>query len=176
LIALITISMFFSLGQPWGTVNDVASLVQWLAAIPLVIALWSYQRGLGPVSFAVAAVGLTSLVIACGLTILLLARTVTFASVGMPTAVAGGVYGVWLLLAAAVLAGRSPLPTPLIAIMALAGIGTAIGVIGFVAFGSNHWLTYAGGLVGGLMYPVWAYWLAYLLTRTPNLLMPPAAG
>jgi hypothetical protein len=74
------------------------------------------------------------------------------------------------LLAAVLWVGGSPLPTLLVALMAIAGLGTAAGVVGFVGFGSSHWLTYVGGAVGGLAYPAWAYWLAILLLRTPVLL------
>lgn len=169
LIALVTIALFFSSGQPWGTINDVASLVQWAAAIPLVIGIHQSQSAHAFVSLCVAVVGLAALIVACVLTILLLAQVLTFQQQGTPTAVAGGVYGLWLVLAAALWFGGSPLPGPLLVLMAVAGIGTVVGIVGFVGFGSSHWLTYAGGVVGGLAYPAWGYWLGILLLRSPDL-------
>ncbi len=172
LIALITISLFFAIGQPWGTINDVASFVQWAAAIPLVIVIYQSQRAHTHLALFVAVLGLAALITACGLTVLLLAQVLTFQQQGTPTAVAGGVFGLWLVLTAALWLGGSLLPGPLLALMAVAGIGTVIGIVGFVAFGSSHWLTYAGGAVGGLAYPAWGYWLAILLLRSPDLLTP----
>ena len=170
LVALVTISLFFAFGQPWGTINDVASLVQWLAAVPLVVLVYQAQRAQGVMALSVAATGLASLVVASALTVLLLAQVLTFEQQGIPTAVAGGVFGLWLLLAALLWLGGAPIPTPLVALMAVAGLGTIAGVVGFVGFGSGHWLTYLGGAVGGLTYPAWAYWLAILLLRSPGLL------
>ena len=170
LIAVITISLFFAIGQPWGTINDLASFVQWAAAIPLVIVINQSQRAHVPIALFVAALGLAALVVACGLTVLLLAHVLTFQQQGMPTAIAGGVFGLWLVLKAALWFGGSPLPGPVPALMALAGIGTVGVIVGFVAFGSNHWLTYVGGAVGGLAYPAWGYWLGILLLRSPDLL------
>ena len=170
LIALITISLFFAIGQPWGTINDVASFVQWAAAIPLVIVIYQSQQARALIALFVAVLGLAALIVACGLTVLLLAQVLTFQQQGTPTAVAGGVFGLWLVLAAALWLGGSPLPGPLLALMAVAGAGTVAGVVGFVGFGSSHWLTYAGGAVGGLAYPAWGYWLGILLLRSPDLL------
>src|SRR6185437_4382705 len=62
LIALITISLFFAIGQPWGTINDVASFVQWAAAIPLVIVIYQSQRAQAPLAPFVALLGLAALV------------------------------------------------------------------------------------------------------------------
>jgi hypothetical protein len=170
LIALIAISLFFAIGQPWGTINDVASVVQWAAAIPLVIVIYQSQRAYAPIAQFVAPLGLAALIVSCALTVLLIAQVLTFQQQGTPTAIAGGVFGLWLVATAAVWLGASPLPWPLLALMAVAGSGTVAGIVGFVGFGSSHWLTYAGGTVGGLAYPAWGYWLAILLLRSPDLL------
>lgn len=169
LIALVAISLFFANGQPWGTINDVASFVQWAAAIPLVIGIYQSQRAHASVALPVAVLGLAALLTACVLTLLLLTQVLTFQQQGTPTAIAGGVFGLWLVLAAAIWLDGSPLPGPLLALMAAAGIGTIVGVVGFIWFGPNHWLTYAGGALGGLAYPAWGYWLGVLLLRSPEL-------
>jgi hypothetical protein len=62
LIAMITISLFFAEGQPWGTINDVASFVQWAAAIPLVIAIYQGQSANGLLTLSIAVLGLVALV------------------------------------------------------------------------------------------------------------------
>src|SRR5260221_419774 len=43
LVALVTIALFFSIGQPWGTLNDIALLVMTLAIAPMM--LGSYELG-----------------------------------------------------------------------------------------------------------------------------------
>jgi hypothetical protein len=155
-----------------GTINDVASLLQWAAAIPLVVVIYESQHAHthAQIALFVAVLGLAALIVACGLTVLLLAQVLTFQQQGTPTAVAGGVFGLWLVLAAALWIGASPLLGPLLALMAVAGTGAVVAIVGFVGFGSSHWLTYAGGAVGGLAYPAWGYWLGILLLRSPDLL------
>jgi hypothetical protein len=104
------------------------------------------------------------------LSFLLLAQVLTFQQVGTPSAIAGGNFGLWLVLAAPAWLGGSSIPAPLIELMAVAGVGTIAGVVGFVGFGPTHWLTCVGGAVGGLAYPAWGYWLGILLLRSPELL------
>jgi len=105
------------------------------------IVIYQSQRAHAPIALFVAVIGLAALLVACGLTVLLLAHVLTFQQQGTPTAVAGGVFGLWLVLGAALWLGGSSLPGLLLALMAVAGIGTVVGIVGFVAFGSSHWLT-----------------------------------
>jgi len=39
-VALVTISLFFWIGQPWGTISDLAVLVMTAAVAPLMLAFW----------------------------------------------------------------------------------------------------------------------------------------
>src|SRR5437870_12770556 len=39
-VGLVTIALFFWIGQPWGTLNDVAVLVMTAAIAPLMLAFW----------------------------------------------------------------------------------------------------------------------------------------
>jgi len=37
ILALVTIALFYALGQPWGTINDIVFVVEILAIAPLML-------------------------------------------------------------------------------------------------------------------------------------------
>jgi hypothetical protein len=53
-VGLVTIALFFSIGQPWGTLNDLSLLVMTLALAPLMLAFYELG-GLTPTPLAQAA-------------------------------------------------------------------------------------------------------------------------
>lgn len=139
-IALATIAVVFSAGEPWGTINDVASLFQWLFAIPVVVVVYHAERDRGLAASITFVIGLLALVAACLLTVLLLARVLTFAQQGRPVAIAGGLYGVWLVIAAVLWLGHAQVPAGLLAVEVIAGLGTSLAIIGYLFLGQSHWV------------------------------------
>jgi len=51
MVGLVTIGLYFWIGQPWGTLNDVAVLVMTAAVGPLMLAFWELG-GLTPTPLA----------------------------------------------------------------------------------------------------------------------------
>ena len=139
--------LFFMRGQPWGTLNDIASVVLMLATIPVAIAIAVIESGpLRGVAYAVAGVGIVGMLGAAGFQAALVLRWRTYEQLLARTLGAGAIVGVWYVLAGALaLQGALPGPLPILAIAS--GIGfIAIGY-GFWMGGQNHIVAKVGGVV-----------------------------
>jgi len=163
-VALVTIGLFFWIGQPFGTINDIALLVMTLSLGPVMLAhyelggivpLWPARLSLAG---AVAAVGAWSL-----LQVAFIVGIVTFdyehAATGAfaVSSLLQVVIGLWIG-GASLLAGRwLPIGVRLLGIVA--GTGTVVMSIGMLLGGLNHPLTYAGGIGYQVVLPIWAFLL-----------------
>jgi hypothetical protein len=164
-VALPLIGLFYWLGQPWGTLNDVAYLVMTLSLGPVMLA--HYELGgvvpAGParlsLAAAVAAVAAWSLV--------QVAFILGFVSFDYGQAATGAfavsmllqvVIGLWIG-GASLLAG-SWLPIAVRMLGIVAGAGTALMSIGMLLGGMSHVLTLVGGVGYGLVLPIWALMLS----------------
>ena len=169
LAATLTIILFFSNGQPWGTLNDVALLVM-TAAIPvLMLAFWELG-GLTPTPLALAAQvgGWIAVIVWCVTHALFIAGAVDFdydrAATGALAveSVALIVIGLWI-------AGANLLAGPWLNAIRwfglAAGIGFALLPIGMLLGGVDHPLTYAGGVGYSIVFPVWAFLMGRHLAR-----------
>ena len=160
-LTFVTGILFFSIGKRWGKINDISSVFQVLLMIPLAIVLFQLWP-FGTVSLLAAAVGIVGMLIsAVGQSLLVLGRIDFEGSTKFFPA--GAAIGVWLILICAFALGRDQLPDLFSWVGILAGIGYILIVIGFLWGGQQNALFYIGGLVLGIGYPVWAFWLGRLL-------------
>jgi hypothetical protein len=167
-IGLVTISLFFWIGQPWGTINDVAVMVMTAAVAPLMLAFWELG-GLTPTAFAVVAQAAGWLAVATWVVVhaLFILGGLTFdyaapAANGLAIeSVAQIVIGLWIagasLLAGAWLGWQRWLGL-------VTGLGWALTGVGLLAGGMNHPLSYAGGIGYLLLFPVWAFVMGRLFS------------
>ena len=97
-VGAVTLGLFFTKGQPWGTINDVSSIVLMLATIPvaLAIASWPSLRLGWPAG--VAAVGVIGMLGASVTQSLLVARIATYQRLLPWTLGFGAVVGIWYVL------------------------------------------------------------------------------
>jgi len=168
-VGLVTIGLFLWIGQPWGTINDLALLVMTLALAPLMLAF--YELG-GWTPTALARVAQASGWIAV-LTwsvsqVLMIARVVTFdyrhAATGLFAlqTVALVVIGLWV-------AGANLLAGPWLSwvrwLGVVSGLGFVVLGIGLLAGGVDHPLTLLGGIGYEVVLPIWALLMARLLGR-----------
>lgn len=168
-IALVAIGLFLWLGEPFGTVNDIALLVMTLSLGPVMLAhyelggvvpLWPARLSLGG---AVAAAGAWSLI--------QLAFIAGIATFDYEHAAAGAfaissllqvVIGLWIG-GASLLAGRwLPIGVRLLGIVA--GTGTVVMSIGLLLGGVSHALTWTGGIGYQVVLPIWAFLLGRVFT------------
>ena len=171
LAALVCIALFFSVGQPFGTLNDLALLVMILAIAPMM--LGSYELGgvtpLWPARFSLAA-GIGACVVWAAVQAAMIAGLVTF------DYEAGGGTGAFLVenLALIVvglwLTGAPPLAGPWLPgklrwLGAFGGLGFVLTGLGLILGGVNHPLTWIGGIGYQVLFPVWA-WLMVPVFRS----------
>lgn len=157
-VGAVTLGLFFSKGEPWGTINDLASIVLMLAMLPVAVAIAVLQSNSGPlnlIAVGVGAVGMTGAAVAQGL---LVARRWTYEQLLPWTLGFGAVVGLWYLLI-----GTLGLPTadgPNLSILAIASGA------GFLAIGYGFWRgneRHPLSIVGGLTLLVASTWfLAWL--------------
>ena len=169
MVGLVTIGLYFWIGQPWGTLNDVAVLVMTAAVGPLMLAFWELG-GLTPTPLARVAQAAGWLAVAAWaiLHALFIIGLLSFDYAAPATdglalqAVAQVVIGLWI-------AGANGLAGPWLGwqrwLGLLTGVGWALVGVGLLLGGMNHPLSYAGGIGYLLVFPVWAFLMGRLFTR-----------
>jgi hypothetical protein len=171
LAATLMIILFFWIGQPWGTLNDIALLVM-TAAIPvLMLAFWELG-GLTPTPLALAAQvsGWVAVMVWCVIHALFIGGVVEFdyerAAIGALAieSVALIVIGLWIA-GANLLAGAWLNTVRWFGIAA--GLGFVLLPLGMLMGGLDHPLTYAGGIGYSIVFPVWAFLMGRHLAQIP---------
>lgn len=166
-VGLVTIALFLAIGQPCGTINDLALLVMTLALAPLMLAF--YELG-GWTPTPLARVAQASGWIA-----------VLTWSIGQVLMIAGAVAfdyrhpatGVFALQTVALIgiglwvAGANLLAGPWLSrvrwLGVVSGLGFVVLGIGLLAGGVDHPLTLLGGIGYEIVLPIWAFLMARLL-------------
>jgi hypothetical protein len=163
ILGAVTLVMFFSLGEPFGTINDISSVVIGVTGAIILYALHQVHRGAAPVlsltAFAIGA--LAALAAAAFQTVLVVARV----NVGVITTYLFGVFGAALMLYGYLILVHKTLPRGPGWSGIAAGIGYVVVDMGFILSGPNHPLTYIGGIISVLAYPTWAIWLVRIFLK-----------
>jgi hypothetical protein len=180
-IALVTITLFFTIGQPWGTLNDLAITVETLAIAPIM--LGSYELGgvtpLWPARASLAG-GIAAVLLWSAITLAMVGGFVSFdyehAATGafLYQNLALIVIGLWLT-GAPPLAGPW-LPTPLRWLGALSGLGFVLTGIGLIQGGMASPIAYVGGIGYQLLFPIWAWLMAGIFRSQAALRAGPRGG
>lgn len=171
-LGAIFLGLFFSRGEPWGTLNDIASIVLMLGMIPVAmfVADVTAAAATNGVAWTIAVVGITGMLAVTVAQGLLVARVRSYEALLPWTLGAGAIVGVWYgLVGITGLGAGFPI--------ALAGAAIASG-LGFIATGYGFWrgnqrhpLSIVGGIalvVGSTVFLTWigiAAIAAYGLTR-----------
>jgi len=170
LVALVLIGLFFTVGQPFGTLNDLALLVMTLALGPVMLGF--YELG-GRTPLIPARLALTSSLGAIAIwsiaQVAMIAGLVAFdydhgaTGAFAVEAVTVILIGGWLV-GAPLLAGPW-LPALLRRLGAVCGVGFIVFGIGELLGGAYHPLTIVGGLGYQIAFPIWALLIGRLLAR-----------
>ena len=149
---IVTISLFFAVGQPWGTINDVVSVLLALTFILPVLAyrLIERQTGLATAAGLVALIGATGAIASTAVSVVVALGLVTFEATYAIALVAFGIIGAWLVLVGIVptggVVGRT---TSLAAVVAGVGYMAATGASWFTGSDSVPVAVFGGiALVG----------------------------
>jgi hypothetical protein len=162
IVTFVTGILFFSIGQPWGTINDAASVFQVLIMLPIVLALhrlFLFGPSAPALSLLAAAMGITGMLVAAALQALLVFGRVKYQQTIGAVLTAGGGIGIWLVLVGYLALASGGLPGGLAWLGLVAGGGYILLVAGFWLGGQRNPLFIAGSLVAVIGYSMWAIWL-----------------
>ena len=169
LVALVTIGLFFWVGQPFGLVNDLA-LIAMTAAIPfLMLAFWELG-GLTPTPLALVALasGWLATAVWCVTHLLFVAGVVSI-DYSVPATGAYAVEAVALIVVGLWIAGANLLAGPWLTSVRWFGVVTGAGLvlfaIGTIVNGSEGTLVYIGGLAYLVLLPIWGLLMGRFLGR-----------
>ncbi len=165
-VGAVFLGLFFAKGQPWGTLNDIASVVLMLATIPVAVAVGLLgEDAFGGLAWLVTAIGITGMAGAAIAQVLLVARLRTYRQLLPWTLGSGAVVGVWCLLVGLLgldFVTTRNYPVLLIALAIASGIGfIAIGY-GFWRGNERHPASIVGGLVLLVSSTAFLGWIAML--------------
>lgn len=170
-VGAVFLGLFFWKGQPWGTLNDLASIVMMLATIPVLVFFASFTApylapGLALAAAAIGLVGMSGASVAQGL---LVARVRTYAQLLPWTLGFGAVVGVWYVLVG--ITGRLSGVPEVMAILAIAaGAGYIALGYGFWRGNERHPLSIGGGIVLLVASTVFLGWLGVALIADSAML------
>jgi hypothetical protein len=168
-VALVTVLLFLSIGQPWGTISDVALIVM-TAAIPfLMLAFWELG-GLTPTPLArLAQVSGWLAAGAWCVTHLLFVLGVVDINYGMPATGAYAVEAVALIVIGLWIAGANLLAGSWLTSVrwfgVLSGLGVVLFAVGTLVGDKDSMLVYIGGVFYLAILPLWALGMAFYLVR-----------
>jgi hypothetical protein len=172
--AFVLIVLFYWLGEPFGTLNDIALIGMTLAIAPMM--LGSYELGgvvpLWPARLSLAG-GIGAVLVWSALHVAFVARIVAF-DYGGPASgpflvenVALVLIGAWLT-GAPLLAGAW-LPALERWLGALGGLGFVATGLGLILGGAMHPLAWAGGIGYLVLFPIWAWRMAGVFSSRARL-------
>ena len=169
-LALAALGLFFWVGQPWGTINDLLLIIT-IAALPvLMLAFWELG-GLTPTPLAIVAQVLGWLAAATWCVTHLL-FVLGLVEINYDTTAATGAFavesvalvyiGLWIA-GAALLAG--PWLSAVRWLGVIVGVGIALYGLRILVSGTSGMLTYVGAVGYLILLPVWGFVMARYLGR-----------
>ena len=168
-LALVSLGLFFWIGEPFGTINDL-ELVVMTAAIPfLMLAFWELG-GLTPTPLALVAQagGWLAAVTWCVTQLLFVAGVVEI-DYFEPATGAYAVESVALIVIGLWIAGANLLAGSWLSALRWFGIVTGIGLVwygaGTLISGGEGMLVYSGALAWLVLLPIWGVLMARYLSR-----------
>jgi hypothetical protein len=163
LAVIVTITIFYMVGGPWGWINDLVSVGWVLSYLPAAVILYQFNRTENRrAAAAAAAVGISAVLVFAVLQSLLVLRLVRFTDTISLVLMAGAGIGLWLLINGRLAAGGQHIPARLAKRTALFGLGYLLAAGGALtaaaAWGSDPMLlAYAGAAAGGIGGLIWVY-------------------
>jgi hypothetical protein len=163
ILTLVTGILFFTIGQPFGTIEDVSSVLQLVFMITLAIGLYQLlPTSTKSINLFAAVVGIAGMLVSMiGQGLLVLGRIDYQTSTKFFPA--GIAIGIWLVVVCWLARTNGFLSNGLAWAGFIAGAGYFFTVAGILWGGQDSPILYLGGLGAGIGYPVWAIGLGRLL-------------
>ena len=164
IIGFVTIIIFFSVGQPWGTMNDVSSVILAFSLLPVLLALYYLHRQHAPgITLSVLVIGVLALLVAAIFQLLLIFGIIAFEQTAVIVPAAFGLFGAALAIYNVLTRRYNSLPNPLAWLGIVAGVSYVLVIVGFILGGQEHPLTAIGGVTAVIIYPIFAIWFGRIL-------------
>jgi hypothetical protein len=146
---LVTLLAFFATGAPLlGALNDVNTILMAGATVPVALALRPVAaRAVEPLATLAVGICLVGVLLAAGVSALMLAHVWTADTALTVTSVGNGLIGVWLLLTAGLLLAASATPVGLGWLGVAGGAGLAVSTLAFPLLSGDHPVIVLAGLV-----------------------------
>ncbi|MEO5919366.1 MAG: hypothetical protein ABIQ17_07380 [Candidatus Limnocylindrales bacterium] len=176
--SVITLAVFFTIGDPFGAINDWSILIGGVLTGLLVLSMDRRGprdlAGPGRVTVSVAVVGAAIVVVGAALVI---SRTTGFFLAGLVESVGFAMVGIWLVRLNRAIGSGSAWPGGLARLGTLAGWLMIVGfaVLPGIAMGLDDmdtapgwiWVGYLGWLGIFFVYPAWGVWFGRALLQRP---------
>ena len=163
ILTFVTGIQFFTVGGPFGKINDISSVFQVLFMIPLALVLYRLlSDNVRTIGLMAALIGIGGMLVAAYGQSLLVFGKIDFEG-SMKYFPAGAAIGIWLIVTCAFALSNNIFPVGLAWTGILAGVSYIVIVVAFLAKGQQNMVFYIGGLLLGISYPVWAIWLGRLI-------------
>lgn len=163
-IGFVTLVLFFSRGQPWGTINDVSSVILAFVLLPVLLALYTLHRQNAPaIALAVLVIGVLALLVAAAFQLLLIFNVIEFMQTAIIVPTAFGLFGAALVVYSTLARAHGSLPNALAWLGIVAGVSYMLVIVGFILGGQEHPLAAMGGLTAVTIYPIFAVWFGRML-------------
>jgi hypothetical protein len=167
-LGFVALFIFFAVGGIFGPINDAISVLQYLFLIPVALALFHLLAERAPlVSFGAAAVGIVAMFSIAALQALLVVGFLRFEQTLRPILILAGIVGLWWLANSIVSLAHGMLSAGVAWVGVVVGVGSLLGMIGFLMGGREHPLAAMGLLVVAISAPIWAFWLGRVLVSNP---------
>lgn len=168
ILGFVALFIFFAVGGIFGPINDAISVLRYLFLIPVALALFRLLAQYAPlVSLGAAAVGIPAMLSIAVLQALLVVGSVRFEQTLRPILILAGIVGLWWLANSIVSLAHGTLPAGVAWVGVVAGVGTLVGMVGFLMGGQEHPLAAMSFPVIAVSVPIWAFWLGRVLASNP---------
>jgi hypothetical protein len=158
-VGAITLVTFFSLGEPFGTINDVSSVIIAVTGILMLLALHKLHSAVSNAwSLAALVIGAVGLLFSGAVQAMLVLRFIPFEQ-SLDSSFGFSAYGIAIAIHGYLAWVRNVFPRGLTVWGMVAGIGYVLVSLGFIVGGPDNPMTYAGGAAAVIAYPVWSIWL-----------------
>ena len=166
IVGFITFVIFLILGDPFGIMNDIASVIIALTSIPILLVLHQLHR----VNYAGASwigllLGIAALIVAAVTQTMLVLNVIEYKQT-VPATIGFGVFGISLMIYGYLSRIGESFPRKISTWGIFAGLGYFLVVIGILLGQQNHPLSYVGGLMSVIAFPTWAIMLGNHFLRT----------
>jgi hypothetical protein len=157
IIGFFSIVIFFIVGDPFGKINDMASVVIALTSIPVLYVLYKLTQVQSPLlTLVVLILGMVAMIVASIIQSLLVLGFIPYEATAFVAPFAFGLLGLCVTVYSYFTFQHKIFSNKLSIWGLIAGIAYILVCVGFILGGQNHPFSYVGGLVAVIAFPIWA--------------------